>query len=125
MRRKHEYGTSLIEVALVLPLLLLVLAGVVDLGRGYHTYITVINAAREGARVGVDYPTDEARIITAVQREAETSQVSIPAENIAIQNYGVGNPIRVTVTVQFVTFLGGFVGAPTFPIAASAAFMVR
>lgn len=125
MQKKREHGASLIEAALVLPFLLLVLAGVADLGRAFHTYITVINASREGARVGVDYPTDVPRIVAAVQREAATSQIHIPAENIAIQNHGVGNPIRVTVTVQFVTFLGGFLGAPHFPVTASAAFMVR
>lgn len=125
MRRKQECGSSLVEAALVLPFLLLLLAGVVDLGRGYHTYITIINAAREGARVGVDYPTDETRIVSVVQQEAATTHVQILAENIAVQNFGVGNPIRVTVTVPFVTFLGGFLGMPTFPITASAAFMVR
>ena len=39
------------EFALVLPIFLLIVFGVFDLGRGVFAYNTVANAAREGARV--------------------------------------------------------------------------
>jgi len=48
-----ESGAELIELAIALPLLLLVTAGVVDLGILFQHYEVVTNAAREGARVGV------------------------------------------------------------------------
>ena len=42
-------GQSLIEVAVTLPFLLLVVVGIVDIGRIYATRVGVENAAREGA----------------------------------------------------------------------------
>ena len=38
---------------MVLPVFLLVLAGILDFGLGLYSQMTVINAAREGARLGV------------------------------------------------------------------------
>jgi Flp pilus assembly protein TadG len=44
-------GAELIEFALVLPLLLLLLAGILDMGFLFNNYAVVTNAAREGARM--------------------------------------------------------------------------
>lgn len=46
-------GQSLVEFALVLPLLVLIVFGVLDLGRAFYALITITNAAREGARYGI------------------------------------------------------------------------
>ena len=48
-----DAGAELIELAIALPILLLVTAGIVDLGIVFQRYEVVTNAAREGARVGV------------------------------------------------------------------------
>jgi Flp pilus assembly protein TadG len=50
---RADSGAELIELAIALPILLLVTAGVVDLGILFQHYEVVTNAAREGARVGV------------------------------------------------------------------------
>ncbi|KKK36318.1 hypothetical protein WQ57_19710 [Mesobacillus campisalis] len=47
---KSEKGQSLVEFALVLPILILVLFGIVDFGRVFHTYLTIDHAGREAAR---------------------------------------------------------------------------
>jgi Flp pilus assembly protein TadG len=47
-----ERGTALVELALVLPLLLVVIAGIVDFGFAFQRYEVITNAAREGARLG-------------------------------------------------------------------------
>jgi hypothetical protein len=47
--KQHERGQSLVEMALALPLLLLILSGLLDLGRVYFTYLTIQDAATEGA----------------------------------------------------------------------------
>jgi TadE-like protein len=52
-RWSDETGAELIEFALVLPLLLLVLLGIIDFGFLFQRYEVVTNAAREGARVAV------------------------------------------------------------------------
>lgn len=50
---KDQRGQSLVELALVLPLLLVLLAGVLEFGRIFHDYLIITNASREGARVAV------------------------------------------------------------------------
>src|SRR5436853_6661575 len=51
--RKAQRSQALIEFALVSPVLLLLLFGVVDIGRAIFYYDTINHAAREGARVAV------------------------------------------------------------------------
>jgi Flp pilus assembly protein TadG len=51
-RRRRE-GQSLVEFAVVLPIFLLLLAGLVDFGLGLYAQMTIINASREGARLGI------------------------------------------------------------------------
>lgn len=52
-RLKSERGAELIEMALILPLLLLVLLGIIDFGFLFQRYEVLTNAAREGARIAV------------------------------------------------------------------------
>lgn len=52
-RRADDRGGVLIEFALVLPLMLAIMAGIVDFGRMFQRYEVVTNAAREGARLAV------------------------------------------------------------------------
>ena len=49
----RESGQALVEFALVLPILVLLLLGIVDFGRAWMTKQVVTNAAREGARSGI------------------------------------------------------------------------
>jgi Flp pilus assembly protein TadG len=64
MRRRHHpglhavigverKGQALVEFALVLPLLLLLIFGIVDAGRLIFVYNTISNSARDGARVAI------------------------------------------------------------------------
>jgi Flp pilus assembly protein TadG len=46
-------GQALVEFALVLPIALMLLLGVFDLGRAVFIYNTLTNAAREGARLAI------------------------------------------------------------------------
>lgn len=51
-------GQSVVEMALVLPIMLIIVVGLVELGSILFTQMTVTNAAREGARFGVTGATD-------------------------------------------------------------------
>lgn len=51
--RRRRRGQSLVEFALVLPLMLLLIMGVVDFGRGIFALNEVADAAREGGRTGI------------------------------------------------------------------------
>ena len=46
---RRERGQSLVELAISMTVLLILLAGLVDLGRGFFTFITLRDAAQEGA----------------------------------------------------------------------------
>jgi Flp pilus assembly protein TadG len=62
--RDREQGQATIELALTLPLLLLVVLGVFDFGLMFQRFEVVTNAAREGARLAVltsQYNTAAAR----------------------------------------------------------------
>ena len=50
---RTEKGQAMVEFALVLPLLLALLCGIIDFGWLYYNQITLNNAAREGARYAV------------------------------------------------------------------------
>ena len=52
-RRRSDSGAELIELAIVLPILLIVVAGIVDFGFLFRRYEAITNAAREGARVAI------------------------------------------------------------------------
>ena len=52
-RRRNQRGAALVEAAMVIPILLLISAGIFEFGRAYQTWQVLTNAAREGARVAV------------------------------------------------------------------------
>jgi Flp pilus assembly protein TadG len=66
-QERAERGQAIVELALTLPLLLLIVLGVFDFGLMFQRFEVVTNAAREGARIAVlqDY--------TAAQGEAHAA----------------------------------------------------
>lgn len=50
-QRQGHVGQTLVEFALVFPLIVFFLFGITDLGRAVYAYNTIANAARQGARV--------------------------------------------------------------------------
>src|SRR4026208_1725635 len=70
-RRRGERGAALVEFALAVPLLLVVIAGIVDFGFAFQRYEVSTNAAREGARMatlpGYDVTSVDSRVRSYVQ----------------------------------------------------------
>ena len=52
MSRSRE-GQSLVEFALILPIFVLLLVGIFDVGRAVYAFNTINNAARQGARLAI------------------------------------------------------------------------
>lgn len=67
---RDQHGASLIEVALVMPILILILLGVVDFGRAYYLSNEVVGAAHAGAVYGSQYPADTTGMVTAATANA-------------------------------------------------------
>lgn len=57
-RSKKESGQTLVEFALIVPILLLLIFVALDFGIAYHRYHVITGAAREGARAGAVHKTD-------------------------------------------------------------------
>ncbi len=110
---QNERGQSLVEMALVLPLLLLLVAGIIDFGRAYNNYIIITNAAREGARAASHFPDEPEYVETVVRQEAADSGLDADAISITMTPSGgalAGDMIEVTAEYEFSTILGSFVG---------------
>ena len=102
MSRRKEQGASLVEVGLILPILILLAIGLSEIGFLVVDYLTVTNAAREGARTGAaaaDFPTADALILDAVE-EASCNLRFGDLEKVRIfKADGLGEPIAGSVNV--------------------------
>jgi hypothetical protein len=118
-------------MALILPVLFLLLLGVADFGRLFHSYIAVRNASREGARFASHFPELPDDIRAAVRLEASHAGVSLADSAIGIDpdaDDGIpilaGNPITVSVAYQFDTIMGGLVGMEVITVTAATEMVV-
>lgn len=75
IRREEGRGQAIVEFALVLPIFVLVLVGIFDLGRAAYAYNTISNASREAVRLGI---VDQN--VAGLQAEAVKAAVSLGAE---------------------------------------------
>jgi Flp pilus assembly protein TadG len=64
--RRHR-GQALVEFSIILPVFFLLVAGMFDFGLGIYSDLTLVNAAREGARLGVIEPGDTTAIESRVR----------------------------------------------------------
>lgn len=115
----HSRGQSIVEFALLLPVLVLIVIGATDLGRAYHVTITLNNAAREGTRQAVYNYWSATEIRNATIREATNSGITLTAADITLTcgtsgALNTGNldplcnhytPLRVTVCQDFFLIL--------------------
>jgi Flp pilus assembly protein TadG len=130
-RLSQQQGQSMIEFALILPLMVLVIVGIFELGRAFFAYIAISNAAREGARMYTFTPniTTLDQIRSTVNTEVGTA-TTVDPDNIESIIIACGNtytpvttdaalkacpheqPIRVTVTYLHELILGVFFTQP-------------
>jgi len=111
-RRARDRGTAAVEFALVLPLLLLIVFGIIDLGRALNAQITLTEAAREGVRLeALGYP------IAAVDASAQAAAPQLSGVNVTIASScppGAGATanaeVDVTYSFTFVTPVGAIAG---------------
>ena len=68
---KNRKGQSLVETALVLPIIILIIMGIIDFGMMFNNYLIVSNASREGARTAAVGATDS-KIVSVVKTVSAT-----------------------------------------------------
>jgi Flp pilus assembly protein TadG len=116
----NERGASLVELALVLPMLLLLILGVLDLARGYRTYTVLVNGAQSGAQSLAVRPTDlnGARALVV----AEAGRAGLAANQITItflpaqSSYTAGDVVTVRVVHNYTLLFGAVTGIPDLPL---------
>jgi len=90
----RERGSVAVEFVILLPLFLLILAGIVEFGHLWYVRYAIGNASREGARAGVLYHIDAGRIDWAKTQATD-------AVNKYLGTYEGGKPklpgVKVTV----------------------------
>ena len=69
-RQRDQRGTSTLEFIVILPLLLFVWFGILELSRAWHTLNIVTTAAREGARLGSTTPTNPGDVFDPLPAQA-------------------------------------------------------
>ena len=130
IRRKNgEKGQALAEFALLIPIFLILLFAIVDFGMGFHSWITITNSAREGARLGAVAATEQ-QIIDRVYGTATlidedtnmdvlvTNAQGLPGESVVVQvdyDYDLITPLA-----SLVAFISGDIIGPTLTFSSTA-----
>jgi Flp pilus assembly protein TadG len=126
MKHKKESGQSFVELSLSLVVMLIMLAGTVDLGRAFYAYIALRDAAQEAALYGALNPTDtsgiQSRGMSNLSTRVDTSDVVITPTTTGVCANSLNS---IEVTVQYgnflitTPFLGRFLGSQTIDLEAS------
>jgi uncharacterized protein (UPF0333 family) len=119
----RQKGQALVELALTLPLILLLILGAMDFGRLFYTKLILTNAAREGANY-LAYNPDDKYDLYAVTHESlipeanssglsvKTSEIFIPLDNpFDVEDGGccnLGEAVEVKVVKSVPLIFGGF-----------------
>lgn len=141
-RREKSRGQSLVELALILPILMLLVAATIDLGRIFYSQITIANAAREGAMEAAKNPTSYVanaacnkttnRVICRVVNESKGSFVAIVPTDVTLTCSpacvsGLGNTVTVKVIGRFTLLtplMAAFTGGTNLTMASTASAQI-
>lgn len=145
-RTNHEKGQSLVEVAVSLPVILLILLGTFDFGMALFSYSILRDAAQEGALYASFNPGNKVQIENRARnilprqegevfsspvdlRNTETVTVEIKVRGRACQGVtkGVANYVEVRVSYNYpiiMPFTGDIVGSDTIRLTGSASNVI-
>jgi Flp pilus assembly protein TadG len=104
-----QSGAVAMEFALVLPMLLLILFGIIEFSVLFYNKAMITNASREGARFGITYPGGggrftEPEIQTVVSAYVGNMLISFgnnPTVDVSLSNSGTAAGDNMTVTVEY------------------------
>jgi Flp pilus assembly protein TadG len=126
MSRASERGAVAVEFAIVAPLLVMLLLGIMEFSRAYNAQATLSAAAREGVRV-MAISNIQATARTAAKNTAVSLQPGLVDTDIAFNNLDTGtaacapgNRITITITYNLSTMTG--IAGP-FPLTGKGAML--
>lgn len=125
---KSNRGQSLVELAIVLPILLVLVFAVVEFSRVLSAYLIIENLARDGARYGaVGHNDTEIANLIASKNPGLDSAVLTIAESPTFATRNRGDSLTVTLGYQ-VTLVSPFISAflpNPYPLQTSCTMMVE
>ncbi len=98
--RRSDAGQSLVEFALVMPIVLLMLVGIIEFGRAWNVQQVLTDAAREGARQAVLANPAVTQQSVRGNINAALARAAIDTTTAQITLTGVGAPVGNLVTVD-------------------------
>lgn len=107
---RRRRGGALLEFALVVPVLISLLLGMLEVGRGYMALNSLTTAAREGARTAVLPNGDNTKAMAAVTSSLTSQGIPTANASTTIKVNGsvanastavTGNSVSVTVSVPY------------------------
>jgi Flp pilus assembly protein TadG len=98
-RSREDRGSSLIEFALISVMFIILLAGVVEMGRMVLVYTTIANAARAGARYAIVHGADQTVSPSGPGNPCTCTNVKTVVKNFA--GAGLVNTSALTITVAY------------------------
>ena len=120
MGGKNDHGVVAVEFALVLPILITLVAGIIEFGLALYFQEVITNASREAARAGIiiaDPRPTQAEITTVALTYMSNLGVSCGASCVTVSGAqgGSGDDLTVSVAVPYrfailQGFIEGFVG---------------
>jgi len=128
--RRRSRGQSLVELALVLPMIVILLAAVFDIGRVLDASIVLANSVRVGARFGASHPSWFDSVRSRVVEFSNNSGwnftgVLLQGSDVDVASGGAaGSTIRVTASFNLPLFFGPAIGIHTIRIVRSAEMMI-
>lgn len=138
MKLKDQEGASAIEFAIVLPLLMMILFGIVEFSIAFYDKSMITNASREGARAGIvlqpaprDATAEDAEIENVINYYLTDKLITlgtsnIPAIAITREGFSTGDSLSVTVTYIYDYYvLPGFITGITGPVTLNATTIMK
>lgn len=134
---KDPPAQALVEVAILLPMLLLLILGAMDFGRMFFTKIELTNAAREGANYLAYYPEDKKTNYTAtyalISDEILNSKIvdpSLVTTDKPVNCCTRGDYVEITVRITDIPLIFGglyrqFLPEGTLDLASTVRMMVQ
>lgn len=120
--RSVPAGQSLTEFAISMTFLLILLSGILDLGRAYFVFLSLREAAQEGASYASIEPSDVAGIRQRVRQSSRgpIDFTTFTDSQIIVQHIGpacAGNGVNVKLDFNF-EFIAPFIGGTGLPLSA-------
>lgn len=123
-----EKGSNLAEAAILLPVFLVLLLGVADLGMGFTTYISLSNAAREGSRWMTIHPDDKSGTRTRIYHEISSAGLNQSDVEIVFtpdqSAYESGDIVTIQINHDYQLLFGAFTVIPPVPLQIQATMRV-